>query len=227
MRALIIDDERLARVELRRLLQAHPEVEIVGEASDAALAAKCIEQLHPDLLLLDVQMPGASGFDLLDGLEEVPQVIFTTAYDQYALKAFEANALDYLLKPVSSQRLAAALAKLKAPRSQPMERIFIRDGEQCWFLKPGEIRVLESEGNYTRLYFGAKRALVLKTLQAWEDRLPASLFFRASRRHLINLNEIAALSMAPNGNLVAHLSGGEEIEMSKRQSLIFRQRSSV
>lgn len=227
MRALIIDDERLARVELRRLLQAHPEIELVGEAADADQAERLIAELNPDLLFLDIQMPGASGFDLLDRLEDLPQVIFTTAFDQYALKAFEANALDYLLKPIAAARLSAAVAKLRPPRTQPMERIFIRDGERCWFLKPDEITLLESEGNYTRVFFGTYRPLVLKSLQAWEDRLPAAVFFRASRKHVINLNEIAGLSMAPNGNLVAALTGGQEIEMSKRQSQLFRQRSSV
>lgn len=227
MRALIIDDERLARVELRRLLQAHPEIEVMGEAADAQQAETLIAELNPDLLFLDIQMPGASGFDLLDRLEDLPQVIFTTAFDQYALKAFEANALDYLLKPIAAARLSAAVAKLRPPRTQPMERIFIRDGERCWFLKPGEITLLESEGNYTRIFFGTNRPLVLKSLQAWEDRLPAAVFFRTSRKHLINLNEIAGLSLAPNGNLVAALTGGQEIEMSKRQSQIFRQRGSV
>jgi two-component system, LytTR family, response regulator len=227
MRAIIIDDERLARAELRRLLQAHPEIEIIGEAPDAQQAENLIAELNPDLIFLDIQMPGASGFDLLDRLEDLPQVIFTTAYDQYALKAFESNALDYLLKPIAATRLSSALTKLRPPRTQPMERIFIRDGERCWFLKPAEIQLLESEGNYTRLFFGTNKPLVLKSLQAWEDRLPAALFFRASRRHLINLNEIAGLSLAPNGNLVAALTGGQEIEMSKRQSQLFRQRSSV
>lgn len=227
MRALIIDDERLARNELQRLLHAHPEVEVIGEAKDAAEAATQIAALQPDLLFLDIQMPGATGFDLLARLDEVPQVIFTTAYDQYALKAFEVSALDYLLKPIVPARLAAAIAKLKPAPDKLLHHLFVRDGDRCWFVRPEELTLLESEGNYTRLFFESHRPLVLKSLQALEDRLPVAVFFRASRKHLLNLNQIKGIHLAPNGNLVAVLSTGHEVEMSKRQSQLFRRRSSL
>jgi len=136
MKALLIDDERLARLELRRLLAGHPEVEIAGEARGGEEALALIPKLAPDLIFLDIQMPGMSGFDLLERLEELPQVIFTTAYDEYALKAFEVNALDYLLKPVAQNRLAAALARVR-PRTEParLEQVFVRDGERCWIVR--------------------------------------------------------------------------------------------
>ena len=128
MKALLIDDERLARVELRRLLASHPEIEIVGEARDVEEALDLIRRLAPDLLFLDIQMPGKTGFDLLESLEELPQVIFTTAYDEYAIKAFEVNALDYLMKPIAPARLASALAKLRprSPRAK-LQQVFVRE----------------------------------------------------------------------------------------------------
>jgi two-component system LytT family response regulator len=128
MKALLIDDERLARVELRRLLASHPEIEIVGEARDVEEALDLIRRLAPDLLFLDIQMPGKTGFDLLESLEELPQVIFTTAYDEYAIKAFEVNALDCLMKPIAPARLASALAKLRprSPRAKWSRRFALR-----------------------------------------------------------------------------------------------------
>jgi two-component system, LytTR family, response regulator len=165
MKALVIDDERLARLELRRLLAAHPAVEIAGEARDGEEALAMIAKLEPDVIFLDIQMPGMSGFDLLERLEDLPQVIFTTAYDEYALKAFEVNALDYLLKPVAPARLAAALARVR-PRTEParLEQVFVRDGDRCWIVRLPDIFLLESEGNYTRVYFGSERPLIRRSL---------------------------------------------------------------
>src|SRR5262249_51728755 len=134
MKALILDDERIARLELRRLLAAHPEVEIIGEAANGDEALALIRKHDPDLLFLDIQMPGMTGFDLLGQLQDVPEIIFTTAYDQHALKAFEVNALDYLLKPIVPSRLTTALQKSHARRSRPREQIFLRDGERCWIV---------------------------------------------------------------------------------------------
>jgi len=219
MKALIIDDERIARQELRRLLAAHPEVEIAGEASDGAEALSLIEKLQPDVLFLDIQMPGMTGFDLLDRLRDVPQVIFTTAYDQHALQAFNANALDYLLKPIAPARLALAIRKLRASR-EPTKfgKIFLREGERCWILKADEIDLLESEGNYTRVFFRKEKPLVAGTLAAFEERLPPSTFFRASRKQVINLNSVEAAAWGVGGNLTVRLRGGQEVELSRRQS---------
>jgi two-component system LytT family response regulator len=219
MRAILVDDERIARQELRRLLAAHPEVEIAGEAANGEEALSLIGKLEPDVLFLDIQMPGMTGFDLLDRLHDVPEVIFTTAYDQHALQAFDANALDYLLKPIVPARLAAALRKLRGRRDRSrLERVFLRDGERCWIVKIEEIDLLEAEGNYTRVFFRREKPLIPGALAAFEDRFGEGTFFRASRRHLINLNSIEAAELGPAGNLVVRIRGGQEVELSRRQS---------
>jgi len=227
MKVLIIDDERLARAELRRLLSNHPEIEIAGEARDAEEALAQIQELEPELLFLDIQMPGANGFELLEKLDRVPLVIFTTAYDEYALKAFEVNALDYLLKPVAPDRLAAAIAKIVAVKSRPAvaadQQIFVKDGDRCWFVTLRDIVLLESEGNYTRLYFGAHRPLVLRSLNYLEDRLDPALFFRASRKHILNLKFIESMDAWANGGFLVRLKGNFEIEMSRRQAQKFKE----
>ena len=227
MTALIVDDERLARVELRRLLEKHPEVEVIGEARDADEAIAIMEQKQPDLLFLDIQMPGRTGFELLEQLESVPSVIFTTAYDQYAIKAFEVNALDYLLKPISPERMKAALAKIPMPKSRASaeapKQIFVRDGDRCWFVKLLDIVLLESEGNYTRLYFGGDKPLVPHSLNYLEERLDAKTFFRASRKHVLNLRFIERIDAWANGGFLVKLKGGFEVEMSRRQAHRFKE----
>jgi two-component system LytT family response regulator len=227
MKALIIDDERLARAELRRLLEKHPEVEIVGEARDAEDALDQIGRTEPELLFLDIQMPGANGFELLEQLDRVPMVIFTTAYDDYAIQAFEVNALDYLLKPVAPERLAAALGKIGTakPRTPVAgdQQIFVKDGERCWFVALRDIVLLESEGNYTRLYFGGDRPLVLRSLNYLEDRLDSAMFFRASRKHILNLKFIEAIDAWANGGFLVRLKGSIEVEMSRRQAQKFKE----
>lgn len=229
MKALIVDDERLARNELRRLLAAHPEIEIAGEARDAFEAETLVGRLQPDLLFLDIQMPERNGFELLERLDDAPQVIFTTAYDEYAIRAFEVSAIDYLLKPVTPERLAAALGKLPRPNaaSGPQERIFVKDGERCWFVRLAEIALLESEGNYTRLHFDVHRPLVLRSLNYLEERLDAAVFFRASRKHILNLTRIASIDPWANGGLLVKLNSGQEVEMSRRQAQKFKERMSL
>jgi two-component system LytT family response regulator len=230
MKALIVDDERLARQEMRRLLEAHPRVEVIGEARDADEAQVLILNLKPDVLFLDVQMPGRTGFDLLEELEDAPQVIFTTAYDEFAVRAFEANALDYLLKPVAPDRLAKAIERLRAqPIAEPatlsrgpMQQVFVRDGDRCWFVRLSDLALLESEGNYTRLYFGKERPLVPRSLVSLEPRLDPAIFFRASRKHIFNLRWIDAVDTGVTGNLCVTLKGGIEVEMSRRQSQVFK-----
>ncbi|HLH05201.1 MAG TPA: LytTR family DNA-binding domain-containing protein [Bryobacteraceae bacterium] len=223
MRALIVDDERIARQELRRLLNAHPNIEIAGEARTGEEALQLIPRIAPDVLFLDIRMPGMSGFEVLERLDEVPQVIFTTAYDEYALKAFEVSALDYLVKPVAPERLAAAVSKLKPRLQHRLERVFVRDGERCWLVRVREIVLLESEGNYTRLFFGKDRPLISRSLTALEEQLDPAMFFRASRRHLVNLEWIEHVEPAVSGNLRVMMKGGPIIEMSRRQSLRFRE----
>jgi len=223
---LLVDDERLARAELRRLLAVHPQVEIVGEAASAADAMTQIGKLQPDLLLLDVQMPGASGFDLLAALDHAPDVIFCTAFDQYALQAFEVSALDYLQKPVQATRLAAALARAGA-RVQAMatpapRKVSIKDGERCWFVPLDDIRLLESEGNYTRVFFDAQRPLMLRSLSQLEERLDPQHFFRANRRQIVNLAHIARVAPNASEALDLHLADGTLVEVSRRRVQQFK-----
>lgn len=238
IRAIIIDDERLARAELRKLLKDFSEIEIIDEAVNAEEALGKIEQQKPDLIFLDIQMPGKTGFDLLTELDRSPQVIFTTAHHEFALKAFEVNALDYLTKPVEPRRLADAIQKLQSAELRGAvtetelastgiltehDQVFVKDGERCWFVKLSEIRLFESVGNYARVYFGANKPLILKSLNALEDRLDSKVFFRTNRKHIVNLRMIEKIEPYFNGGLLLELRGGEKIEVSRRQTLRFKE----
>jgi len=243
MKALIVDDERLARNELRRLLAVHPDIEIVGEAVDVEDALEKVAALKPGLILLDVQMPGADGFSLLERLEPpLPAVIFTTAYDEFAVKAFEFNALDYLLKPVDPNRLVAALEKLRtreaaapaadgstgpALRLALEDKVFVREGDRCWFVPVKNIRLLESEGNYTRLYFDDQKPQLFRSLTAMEERLDPRNFFRANRKQVINLTWVEGIEPWFSGGLLVKLKGGPKVELSRRQAQDFRERMSL
>ncbi|HPO56762.1 MAG: response regulator [Ignavibacteriales bacterium] len=239
MKALIVDDERLARTELRRLLNPFKEIAIVGEAINSDDAIKKIAELKPDLLFLDIQMPGKSGFELLENLDTVPKVIFTTAYDEYALKAFEYNALDYLLKPIEPKRLEEAIKRIIKSVSEeleseghseslkPEDQFFVKDGDRCWFVKLMDVRLFESEGNYVRLYFNEYKPLILRTLNYLDERLDQKTFFRASRKHIVNLKWIEAIEPWLNGGLLVKLKGGQKVEVSRRQSVKFKEMLSL
>src|SRR6187200_3315958 len=239
MRAIIIDDERLARTELRKLLQDYPEVEVVDEAANADEGITKIDTLQPDLVFLDIQMPGKTGFDMLQELDKAPHVIFTTAYDEYALKAFEVNALDYLMKPIEPKRLADALQKLQAAEEKEMpmqtsrgllsenDQVFVKDGERCWFVKLSEVRLFESVGNYAKVFFAGNKPLILKSLNALEERLDDKVFFRANRKHIVNLRLIDKIEPYFNGGLLLELKGGEKIEVSRRQTVKFKEMMSL
>ena len=236
--AIIIDDERLARNELKKLLEQHPEIQIIDEANGVDEGVEKIELARPDLIFLDIQMPGKTGFDLLGELEKAPKVIFTTAFDEFALKAFEVNALDYLLKPIDPNRLSDAIQKLqteltleqasllggstRGPLTEA-DQVFVKDGEKCWFVKLAEIRLFESVGNYAKVYFSSHKPLILKSLNALEDRLDEHVFFRANRKHIINLHWIEKIEPYFNGGLLAELKGGEKIEISRRQTVKFKE----
>jgi two-component system LytT family response regulator len=229
VKTVIVDDERLARAELKRLLRAHPDVEIAGEAASADQAAPMIAALRPDLLLLDVQMPGGSGFQLLEALADVPAVVFTTAYDRYALRAFEVSAVDYLLKPIAADRLARALDRVRAARppstAPPLPgRIFVKDGDRCWLIPVDEITLLESLGNHTVIHYGVERPVVLRSLNQLEARLDPQLFFRASRKHIVNLARVRSVEPEPGGGLMAVLLDGTQVTVSRRQAQELRAR---
>lgn len=240
-KALIIDDERLARNELKKLLLEFPTVEVIGEAANASEGLEKIESLNPDLIFLDIQMPGKTGFDLLTELERAPKVIFTTAYDEFALKAFEVNALDYLMKPVEPKRLADALNKLQQAEEKELavlaslnrtmlgenDQVFVKDGERCWFVKLTEVRLFESVGNYAKVFFGTNKPLILKSLNSLEDRLDERIFFRANRKHIVNLRMIEKVEPYFNGGLLLDLKGGEKVEVSRRQAVKFKEMMSL
>ena len=231
MKAILIDDERLARQELRNLLAPYSEIQIVGEANNAETAIESIKQLKPDVIFLDIQMPGKNGFELLEEISGVPEVVFVTAYDEYAIRAFEINALDYLLKPVQASRLAETVKKIlnkeTADKTEGKEQthalndddqVFAKDGEKCWFVKLSDIRLFESEGNYVRVYFDKNRPLILRSLNNLDERLNNRTFFRASRKHIINLKWVESIENWFNGGLMVKLRNGEQVEISRRQA---------
>ena len=245
MKAIIIDDERLARKELANLLADYPEIEIIGESHNADHAKKNIEALKPDLIFVDIQMPAKTGFDLLEELSFVPQVVFTTAYDEYALKSFEVNAFDYLLKPIDKDRLKDCVHKLNenvkeeeeiedheaeedsTKRLGPNDQVFVKDGEKCWFVRLKDVSAFESEGNYVRVYFEKNKPLILKSLNNLEQRLDSKSFFRANRKFIINLNWIESMESWFNGGLRVTLTDGKQIEISRRQAAKLKDKMSL
>ncbi len=236
MKALIIDDERLARKELMTLLEKHDGVEVVGEAANADEAEQRIAELKPDLLFLDINMPGRTGFELLEALDHAPHVIFVTAYDEHALHAFQVNALDYLMKPIDPSRLEAAISKLPKPKDSDVperellkldDQIFLKDGERCWFVALRDVRLFESEGNYVRVRFNDQKPLVLRSLNKLEEKLDPHVFFRANRKHIINLRYVETIQPWFSGGLNVKLSTGEEIEVSRRQTSRFKELMSL
>ncbi len=238
MKALIVDDERLARKELIKLLEEHPSIEIVGEAMNADEADKLIEEHNPDLLFLDIQMPGRTGFQLLEALDSAPLVVFTTAYDEFALKAFEVNALDYLLKPITAERLSEAVSKVmekersKSGRARDKklgleDQVFVKDGDRCWFVSLANIRLFESDGNYIKVYFEANRPMIHKSLNALDEKLDERAFFRASRKHVVNLSWVESIEPWFNGGLMVKLKGGDKVEVSRRQAAKFKDMMSL
>lgn len=217
-------------------------MEVVDEAANADEGITKITKHQPDIIFLDIQMPGKTGFEMLLQLEKAPQVIFTTAYDEFALKAFEVNALDYLLKPIEPKRLSDAINKLNTSEQREVrsegefvnnsilsesDQVFVKDGERCWFVKLSDIRLFESVGNYAKVFFGANKPLILKSLNALEERLDEKVFFRANRKHIINLRMIEKIEPYFNGGLLLELKGGEKIEVSRRQTVKFKEMMSL
>jgi two-component system LytT family response regulator len=238
IRAVIVEDSRLARNELKELINQHDDLLIVGEAENVDAGVELIQNERPDLLFLDINMPEKDGFELLEMLDEVPITVFTTAYDEYAIKSFEYNALDYLLKPVSAKRFDQALEKVRvkldesrnahrAKKLTESSQIFIKDGEACWLVKIGEISLFEIVGNYTRVFFGDQKPMLYKSLNQVEEKLPEDCFFRANRQQIVNTNYVVDVVPWFNGKLKLTLQNGEEVEVSRRQSYIFKDKMSL
>ncbi len=233
--AIIVDDERLARQELKRILADVKKVNIIDEHNNAEDAIEAIEKSKPDLVFLDIQMPGKNGFELLEELDYTPEIMFITAYDEYALKAFEVNALDYILKPIEEERFEKSLDSVitrienrkkeqEEIASQPSDlltendQVFLKDGDRCWFVQLKDIRLFESEGNYVRVYFENEKPLILKSLNNLEKKLSDKIFFRANRKHMINLKWVDKIETWFNGGLLVILKDGQKVEISRRQT---------
>lgn len=237
IKAVIIDDERLARVELQNLLKEIPGIQVVGLAAFVDEAIDIIEKEKPDLLFLDINMPEKSGFELIEELVQVPYFIFTTAYDEYALKAFEVGAVDYLLKPIQIQRLKEAVEKVKKLIEQDHsstsnyfsieDKVFIRDNDKCYFVKVSDIKRIVSEGNYARIYFKDQQVLIHRSLNALSNKLDPHYFFRANRQELINIQYIEHIEPYFSNTLVLFLKGNIKVEVSRRQSVLFKEKFGI
>lgn len=232
--AVIVEDSRLARKELKELLKDHPSIEIVGEAENVDKGVALIQKTRPDILFLDINMPEKDGFDLLEMLDETPLVIFTTAYDEYAIKSFEYNAFDYLMKPIPQERFSKTIEKIQkeiaekkvaesGEKLSETSQIFIKEDEKCWLVTIADIKLFEIVGNYTRVYFDKNKPLIYKSLHQIEEKLPSSIFFRVNRQQIINLNAIKKITPWFNGKLKVNLESDLEIEISRRQSIKFKE----
>jgi len=234
LKAVIVEDSRLARNELKELIKTHKEIELLGEAENVDEGYELIKKTNPDLLFLDINMPEKDGFELLEMLDEVPLTIFTTAFDEYAIKSFEYNAFDYLLKPINQKRFSKSIEKVLESLDTASDdskkegvlsldkQIFIKDGEKCWLVKIQDIALFEIVGNYTRVFFEEHKPLIYKSLAQIEEKLPDDVFFRANRQQIINIRHVKKVVSWFNGKLKIEMSSGEEIEISRRQSYVFK-----
>lgn len=227
IKALVVDDERLAREEIKRHLHPYTAFEIAGEAENVNEAGELVNLLQPDIIFLDIQMPDGTGFDFLESLNVVPEIIFTTAFNQYAVKAFEVNALDYLVKPVREERFAKAVEKIlhKFSQEQPEEKaanLFVKEGERCYFIKPADISVIESSGNYARIYFNDKKVLIKRSLNQLENILDNAMFLRINRTIIVNKDCIIQMKPLADGRLLICLPGDKNFTVSVRRSAQFK-----
>jgi two-component system LytT family response regulator len=243
MRTLIVDDELPSRQRLRRLLAEVEAVEVVGEAEDGLRAVELIEALSPDLVLLDIQMPGLNGFEVIEALADPPPVIFVTAYDEYAIRAFEVNALDYLLKPFSRERLASAVGRAQqslteesdvAARLAPvleslasqgcyLTRLAVRDRDRIRVLDVGEVDWIGVEDEQTTVHVGEQAYWVRRTLTELEGRLDPACFFRAHRSAVVNLSRVQEVIPWFKGSHKLRLSSGAEIDLSRARARALRE----
>ncbi|QFT54475.1 LytTR family DNA-binding domain-containing protein [Microbulbifer sp. THAF38] len=238
MKAIIVEDSRLARNELRELLKPHKHINLIAEAQNCEEAISLISEEQPDLVFLDINLPDGNGFDILEKLDLTPQIIFTTAYDEYAIQAFEVNALDYLLKPINPQKLKRALDKTlretpPTPSSDSISyldsnnKIFIKDGERCWLIEIGKIRYFENCGNHAQVFFDDSKPFIYKSLAKIEQRLNPEIFFRVNRQQIINLNFIKDIESWINSGLLITMTDGKEIEVARRPATRLREMLSL
>jgi two-component system LytT family response regulator len=232
IKAVIVEDSRLARLELKELLRAHPEVQVAGEAATVSQALELIRLNEPDLIFLDIHLPGGNGFELLEQLNQLPGIIFTTAFEQYALQSYDYETIDYLLKPIVPERLEKAIQKAlstlkttdstnNAPRIP--ERIFVKDQHKAWLVALNDIRYFESKGNYTQVYFSGYSPLMLRSLQQLEGVLNPKQFMRINRQQIVGLGHVLQVAEASGNRLQLTLNDGTVIEVSRRQVSKFKE----
>jgi len=233
MACLVVEDSRLARKELVTMLESLDQFYMIKEVAKVEEARKYLKANKIDVLFLDIHLPGENGFDLLESLDDLPKVIFTTAYDAYAIKSFEYNAIDYLLKPIKKERLEKAITKLDLKKNSTTtiadakKQIFVRDGNKCWFVKLIDIRLFESVGNYVKIYFNEHQPVIYRSLNNLESTLDASTFIRINRKHIVNLNFIDRVDGSFNGKLKIVLTTEEVLEASRRQSVKIKEQFSL
>ena len=238
-RVLIADDEPLGRARIRMLLSSEPWVEVVAETADGPTTVAGIEKFKPDLVFLDIQMPGGSGFDVIEavGAARMPFVIFVTAFDRYALRAFDVHALDYLLKPFDRDRFRDALTRARErvehrtdadlerkllalvndlkPGPQPLERFVIKSGGRVFFLRARDIEWIEAAGNYVKLHVGPETHVFRETMNSIEAKLDPAMFFRIHRSHIVNIERVRELQPWFNGEYVVFLTSGARLTLSR------------
>lgn len=238
IRTILVDDERLAREELKSMLKKYDNIEIIGEYKNSQEAKEGILSLSPDLVFIDIQMPGESGLELIEQLENPPRTVFVTAFDEFAMKAFELNAYDYILKPIDEQRLEEVIVRVSEENKIPEavesskqlkegDKIFIKDGDKVWFVNIEDIRYFESDGNYVKVFFDKYHPLLLRSLNSLGERINEDLFFRANRKYLVNLNNIVNIQTWFNGNLQIEMNCGTKIDISRRQAIKFKDQFSL
>lgn len=231
MKSFIVEDSRLARVELSELLKLHKHIQVCGEAANPRDALPILVKERPELLFLDINMPGKNGFELLQELDYEPKVIFITAYAEYALRSFEFATVDYLLKPITAERLNAAIDKLSMP--SPSEnthslltassRVLLRNGERCHWVCLQDIHYFVSTGNHTQVYWDQGNTIIYRGLSKIEERLPNDMFFRANRQQILNVNEISKIEPWFNKGYNLELNSGINIEVSRRHAIRFKE----
>ena len=228
MKAIVVEDSRLAREGLVKMLKNFPDIDVVGEADHPSTALILIKEAHPDIIFLDIHMPGENGFDLLEKLDYTPRIIFTTAYSEYAIRSFDYNTVDYLLKPISEERLKIAIDKLSANNEFPAlpkppldihSRMFIKDGENCHLVPLESIRYFESCKNHVRIFFNNDSAFVKKSLNTIEERLPKKYFLRVNRQYVVNLHAIISIEEAVNDGYEITMNDGKVFEISRRNAV--------
>ncbi|MFL0804676.1 MAG: LytTR family DNA-binding domain-containing protein [Agarilytica sp.] len=232
MKAIIVEDSRLAREGLKAQLAVFSDIDVVGEAENADEGESLILNVRPDVVFLDIDMPGRSGLEMLSDLACSPSIVFTTAYSEYAIRSFDFNTVDYLLKPVDPGRLGRAIQKVRrisqdshdeSAELNEKSRLFVRDKETSYLVELSRIRYFESCGNYTRLYFDDAAPFVYKSLSRVERRLPSDSFFRVSRQHIVNLVFVETMDESVSGGYTLTLKGGETVSVSRAHSSRLRE----